>query len=114
MSALEKEIKMNDVMIGKRIKEAREIIGYRSNEVADYLDITKDQYSRIECGRSRCKSEYLFYLSSYLNVSVDYLLFGEEKTKIEYEISNLLNDKSLKMLRAIKEMIEIWIKNGWK
>ena len=113
MSTLEKEVQMDNVEIGKRIKEAREAIGYRSNEVADYLDITKDQYSRIECGRSRCKSEYLFYLSSYLNVSVDYLLFGDQKSKIEHEINKLLKGKSLKMLLAIREMIEIRIKNGW-
>ena len=62
MHILEDEQTMNNVAIGQRIRDARKKNGYSSFEMAALLYLSKDQYSRIECGRSRCKSEHLFLL----------------------------------------------------
>jgi transcriptional regulator with XRE-family HTH domain len=81
--------------IGQRIQEARIAKGLTGVDVAAYLDIQKNQMSRIENGRANCTVPQLFILSQLLDCSVDYLLFGKNQvmaisTKQEAAIKALL------------------------
>lgn len=96
-------------MIAKRIKETRKKTLISLQEMADFIGIGYEQYRRIEAGNVLVKTEYIISISSILNVSTDYLLFGmTEKEIINRELASLINDlspedtmKALKVLKAI-------------
>ena len=93
-------------MIAKRIKETRKNTLISLQEMADFIGIGYEQYRRIEAGNVLVKTEYIISISSILNVSTDYLLFGmTEKEIINRELASLINDLSpedtLKVLKAI-------------
>lgn len=96
-------------MIAKRIKETRKKTLISLQEMADFIGIGYEQYRRIEAGNVLVKTEYIISISSILNVSADYLLFGmTEKEIINRELASLINDlspedtmKALKVLKAI-------------
>ncbi|MCQ4754626.1 helix-turn-helix domain-containing protein [Enterocloster bolteae] len=62
--------------IGKRIQDIRVMRGLSGVEVAAFLDINKNQLSRIENGKANCTVQQLFVLSQLFECSSDYLLFG--------------------------------------
>ena len=76
-----KEYDENDKWnIGKRIQEVRVKKNLKASDVAAYLDVGTNQYSRIENGRANCTLPQMFVLAQVLNCSVDYLLFGKVPT----------------------------------
>ena len=104
MGVLLKDIKYyneeTQIAIGKRIKESREKAGIKSGDLADFILITPIQYSRIENGKSMCRLEHLYSIAQYLDVSVDYLLFGKtEKAEEVKEIERMLVGKNSLQIR---------------
>lgn len=72
--------------IGQRIQDIRLQKGIKSLDMAVQVDLSKDQYSRIERGTSMCKITTLHKIAQYLEVSTDYLLYG---TKDELYIDQI-------------------------
>lgn len=66
--------------IGQRIQKARINKGIAGVDLAAYLNIGKNQLSRIENGRAKCNLSQLFVLAQVLECSADYLLFGTRNT----------------------------------
>lgn len=62
--------------MGQRIQDIRLQKGIKALDMAVQLDLSKDQYSRIERGTSICKITTLHKIAQYLEVSADYLLYG--------------------------------------
>ncbi|MBR1742820.1 MAG: helix-turn-helix transcriptional regulator [Lachnospiraceae bacterium] len=67
--------------MGRRIREAREKKGVKQIELALQLAIGKNQMYRIESGQTPCKTEYLYEIAQVLDVSLDYLFFGNRDCK---------------------------------
>ena len=100
--------------MGRRIREAREKKGIKQIELALQLAIGKNQMYRIESGQVPCKTEYLYEIAQVLDVSLDYLFFGNkdnetvsESDKTVQEIVSLCTGKdsetvhkALNILRA--------------
>ncbi len=61
--------------VGKRLKESRKDKGYTQREVAEYLHMTQQQYSRFENGVFELDYENLVKVSQLFEISLDYL-FG--------------------------------------
>lgn len=57
-----------------RIRDLREDRDLSQKEVADYLHISQQCYSKIEIGKMDISGERLIMLSRLYNVSTDYLL----------------------------------------
>lgn len=71
---------MTDLIeIGLRIKAQRELLCMTREELAEKLDITPRFCYDIELGNKGMSLSTLCKLSKTLNISTDYLLFGEEK-----------------------------------
>lgn len=69
--------------IGKRMQETRLQRGLLGVEVAAFLDINKNQLSRIENGKANCTISQLYVLTQLYKCTSDYLLFGkEQETKL--------------------------------
>lgn len=64
--------------INLRIKQSREKAGLKQYQVAQLLNMKNSTYSQMERS-GKITSEKVIELSKILNVSIDYLLKGEEK-----------------------------------
>lgn len=94
--------------IGQRIQDIRLQKGIKALDMAVQVDLSKDQYSRIERGTSICKIATLHKIAQYLEVSSDYLLYGKEEERYIDQIRIYLKgmkekekDKLLKILEII-------------
>ncbi len=102
---MEREVKLftEDTMkdMGKRIQDARKNKGFKAIGFADIIGIGKDQLSRIENGRVACKIEYLYLIAQYLEISIDYILFGAKSKIINIE-ENI--EKKKQIIRLLDEL----------
>ena len=64
---------------GKRIQLLRIQHGYTQEECAKALNIDRSNLSRIESGRRGCSLDLLVQLSNIFGVTLDYLVFGQDK-----------------------------------
>lgn len=91
--------KENKMYIGQRIKEARLAKNIKGVDLGAYLNLSDNQISRMECGTANCTIQSLFYICQYLEVSADYILFGNQKQK------NEITDEQRK---AIDEVLRVF------
>lgn len=96
--------------IGGRIQEARIAKGIMAKDFAGCLGIGKDQLSRIENGKTVCKLEHLYIITQYLDVSLEYLVYGKNEEVTIKEINELLKGKKLsdvrRALKVLKALFE--------
>ena len=78
--------------IGIRIQEARISKNMKAIELASYLNIGKNQMSRIESGKANCTISQLHCIAQVLDCSADFLLFGEDNLNYLPEMVELVND----------------------
>lgn len=76
--------------IGKRIQDLRHLRKIKAVDLASYLDIGKNQMSRIESGKANCTVPQLYCIAQLLDCSVDFLLFGQEHSSYSPEM--VVND----------------------
>ena len=74
----------------KRLKDLREDFDKKQYEIAELLDITRQQYSLYELGKRDIPAEYIKKLAKYYNTSSDYIL------EITDEITPYINSKKPK------------------
>ena len=101
-------------MIGDRIKEAREKVGYTQDEFCIKIDKSKRTLINYEKNESEPSVNIAIQIAKICNIDKVWLLTGdEEKTQnIDYktEIKNnldLLNDKQIKYIYHITEAEKI-------
>ena len=63
------------------LKEIRKIKGYSQVKVSMDLNISREAISNYETGKRNPDIEMLIKFSEYFNVSIDYLIRGEEFKK---------------------------------
>ncbi len=65
-----------DVMItfGEKIKEIRELKGFPQKQVADFLNLQRSNYSKIENNHQNMTHKQLRLFCEFFDVSADYLL----------------------------------------
>lgn len=66
---------------GERIRRLRKKKGYTQEKIAVLLNIDRSYYSRIESGKRGCSVDMLVHLSELLDVSLDDLVFGENRCR---------------------------------
>jgi len=86
-----REKKVINIQIGTNIQAAREHAGYTQEKLSELLGLTPNHLSAIERGVSGASLEVLQKLCLLLNVSADFLLFGQGGT----------DDESLMLARQI-------------
>ena len=64
---------------GERIQQIRIQNGYTQEEFAKALNIDRSNLSRIESGRRGCSLDLLVQLSGIFGVTLDYIVFGQDK-----------------------------------
>ena len=72
---------MNYDMIqsGKRIQQLRIKHGYTQGELARKLNVDRSFLSCVESGKKGCSIDLLVQLSTLFDVSLDYIVLGQER-----------------------------------
>ena len=60
-------------MYFKRLKDIREDRNLTQKQIADFLNMKQQQYSRYENGTNEIPFEYIIKLAKFYQVSIDYL-----------------------------------------
>lgn len=96
----------NDVCfeIGQRIQKQRLDRNIKSIELASYLNIGKNQMSRIESGKANCTIPQLYCIAQVLECSVDFLLFGKSQMNYSPDMVELVNDLFAKTVKLKQNM----------
>ncbi|KRF01109.1 hypothetical protein ASG89_26250 [Paenibacillus sp. Soil766] len=111
--------KLNDVVIGKRIRQARQDLSFTQEEVAAGIGITRDKYANIESGRTACSLNDAKALCDYLGLDIQELLKSDNSSLEglilfregrEAEDEKLL-DYSDSIFRELMGQKELYMKN---
>lgn len=84
---------------GNRLYGLRKNSGLSQEELAELLDVSRQSVSKWESDKGYPEMTRLIFLSDYFNVSLDYLMRGEEQEKLsekkqealEYHTDTLMN-----------------------
>ena len=63
----------------RRIRKAREDLGYTREKFAELLDVSVSYMAEVERGRTGVSVKMLVKICNVLGLSSDYVLFGEER-----------------------------------
>ena len=74
----------------KRLKDLREDFDKKQHEIAEFLNITRQQYSLYELGKRDIPAEFIRKLAKYYTTSADYIL------EITDEITPYINSNTKK------------------
>ena len=65
------------LQFGERLRRRRDSLGLTQEQVAEEIGISTRYYQMIECGDTCGSVDTLVSASKILNISIDYLLFGD-------------------------------------
>ncbi|MBR6705270.1 MAG: helix-turn-helix transcriptional regulator [Clostridia bacterium] len=79
----------NQMEFGQRVKALRKENGLTLQQMADELNLSYEHYKKIENGAHGCSIMVLLDISSFFDVSTDYLLTGRsfESLHIQKQLS---------------------------
>lgn len=93
-------------MVGERIKSLRKKLGLTQSQLGEKLGVHANTISMYEKGNRNIPTKTLKILSEIFNVSIDFLLNGEEKQNNEISLSSLDEE-----LLEDEEYVELCLKN---
>lgn len=102
------------VEFGKRMRTARKNVGMTQEQLADQLILSVDSVSRIENGKVMCMPEHLVHICEVLNVTSDYLYFGDTlqgqgTNKTLSSINAMLADCEADELCRLEQMMKLFL-----
>lgn len=97
--------------VGKRIKQLRKSKNMTPSKLSEFLDYTSErQIQRIESGETACSVDKLMEIAQILNTSVDFLLFGTEKSNYSSFIE-ILEGKSDSQRIYLEKILKVAAEN---
>lgn len=84
--------------VGDRLRQKRSLLGYTQDEMAERIDRAAKYYADIERGNCGMSVETLMALSSTLDMSLDYIIYGKTTSETE-------NQKHSDEITAIIEIL---------
>lgn len=84
------DLSINASEIGTRIRDIRKKQGKTQAYYADLLFISPSYLALIEAGKRFPSMEVLIQIAKLCNVSMDYLIFGEEPDKEEQDYTQMM------------------------
>lgn len=97
--------------LGKRIKISREKMGLTQQQLADACEIGLSYMGYIERGKRIGNVFLLSKIANVLQVSLDYLVYGESTSCVKdamIEIENQIRNYSIKDVEQIKALIKAY------
>ena len=93
--------------IGNRIKAERKHLGITQEQLAEMVNVTTHYIYEIERGMKSMSIETLINLSQVLELSLDYIIFGNQRSSLGelYRMLDELSDE--RRIRAEKVFIQL-------
>ncbi|MGG3965007.1 helix-turn-helix domain-containing protein [Heyndrickxia faecalis] len=90
---------------GDRLKRLRDKRNLSQQQLADALNINRSTYARYELGQTQPDFETLEKIASFFDVSIDYLIKGEDTTNnsLKSNLPKHENDSLAEINKLIKE-----------
>lgn len=114
--------KLKDVVIGKRIRQARQDLSFTQEEVAAGAGMTRDKYANIESGRTACSLSDAKEICDFLGLDIQELMKADNSA-LEGIIlfregrdgdDELLLDFSDTIMRELTGQLELYHENTRK
>lgn len=89
---------INNEEVGRRMKEIREAHNLTQEQMAEKLKVTTNAVRDYEKGNYGVSKDVMLRLKQYFNVSIDYLLFGDntEKEKLLFLLENASEESKMR------------------
>lgn len=104
---------MDKKKIGRRIKEARQKVGFSQSELAEAINVTVSTISTIERGVRAPSLEVLVNILETLGTSADLVLqdvlecgFKIRETELDDKLQNLPREERERIFRVINAMVD--------
>ena len=105
------EFKMENVLVGERIRSIRESYNMSREKFSEIIDVSEVFLGQIERGERSLSIKTLRKIVNYSGVSSDFILFGDVKQNDKIsQINNILSTFSSDFLDYIYEFIRIFYK----
>jgi transcriptional regulator with XRE-family HTH domain len=92
--------------LGNRIYERRKELNMTQKELAEAVELSIQSISSIELGKKAVRPENLVNICRALDVSADYLLFGERSEKQLEPVAEMLSRLGSDDLELLKTIIK--------
>lgn len=103
---------MNRQILAAAIKKSREEQGISQEQMAEMLDVSATHVKHIESGHRRPSTEVLFQLCKILHLSLDALLFPEEKGRyLEKQALAALSECTPREKQIVLDLVDSLIRN---
>lgn len=93
---------------GKRLKALRQKKGktYTQERVAEDIGITREYLSRLETGKKGCSVDLLVIFAQYYGVTMDYITYGKEETRLPEKLDKLPEERRILAVRLINSILD--------
>ena len=98
------------VQIGRRIRSRREALGLTREQLAEITDLSLNFFAEIESGRKNMTTKSLYKVAKALNLSADYILFGEQAQADKTKTQKLLDSLSERDKALAEDILESFVK----
>lgn len=97
---------------GERIRKHREFLGLTRDEFAEAISISTSFYTQIERGERLTSLELLVKISKKLNLSLDYIVFGDDSIDVNKDtLIDDINNASKRELKVIDDIFKAILPN---
>lgn len=96
-------------IIGSRIMQRRKEMHIKQSEIAEMLNVSENQISNIENGKSFPRLQNFLKLCEILDCNADYFLSGTIKKSVDQNIIDMVASLSLEEQKVIWKLIDCYI-----
>ena len=96
------------LLLGERLRNRRTVLGLTQEAVATQVDISLRFYQMIERGERNVSLDTLVGLSRVLNISIDFLLFGNAAHNLDNPISAVLDGLSSRQKADALKILQLY------
>jgi transcriptional regulator with XRE-family HTH domain len=98
--------------VGLRVKAEREKLGYTREEFSEMVGIAPVYLGQIERSERKMSLDTFVKVASNLNLSLDFLIFGDETYDIDKdELIDIINNSSKRELNVISQVLKALFQN---
>lgn len=98
-----------NAIIGARIMQRRKRLGMKQSELAELINVSDNQISNIENGRSFPRLNSFIMICSALNCTSDYLISGVMHEACDSNIIDMISSLSIEEQKNIWKLIDCYI-----
>lgn len=99
------------LLFGERLRRRRNELGITQESVSDKVNISLRFYQMIERGEKSLSLDTLIGLSKTLNVSIDFLLFGDLSCTLDNPIADIISGLPSDQRNDALKILELYAKS---